>query len=238
MSANLTDGRKPNRLNPSGQFTGTETDRFFAFAVGFSRWLSRLTSRVYPPDDANLPLDRPVILAANHSSLYDLPVALITIGKYGYRARIGVNARFFHTPLIGGLFRRMGCIPFSRQTRDESEATMVDALKAGELCAIMPEGKVVLGKDHVDGVGPGRLGVSRIARQAGAAVVPIGIAGASEAWRPGRPLMKLLSRKPVIVKIGPALDFTTDDHQANVEQLMEAIAGLVKAGNQERSSAS
>lgn len=214
-------------------FSPTGFDKRYSVAVGGSRVVSRLCSKVDLPDKIELPTDRPVIIAANHSSLFDLAAALILLGHFGITSRIGVNSRFFSNPIAGTFFRNIGCVPFSKADRESAEKAMVDALLSRQTTAIMPEGRITREKDQVDGVGMGRPGVSRIARAAGAAVVPVGFAFSNEAWRPGTPLPKpRLGRHTVVARIGAPMLFDTDDHVANANALMGKIGGLVLAGRQ------
>lgn len=214
-------------------FAPTGFDRFFRRSVIGSRILSRILSRVELPDTVELPLDRPAIIAANHSSLFDLIASLITLGNYGVTARLAVNSRFFDNAVAGWFLRRLGCIPFSRDDRESAEETMVEALKAGQVCAMMPEGRITRIDDQIDGVGGGRPGVSRIARRAGAAVVPVGFARSERAWKPGRPFPRIANfGSPVVARIGPPILFTSDDHQCNADELMAAISALVLEARQ------
>ena len=203
----------------------TDYDNFFRRSVRLARLLSIPTARVSLPETVELPTDRPLLFAANHSSLFDLVASLISLGHFGLTARIGVNARFFTNPAGGAFLQRLGCIPFSRERREEAEETMTGALLAGQACALMPEGRITRPQERTDGVGPGRPGVSRIARLAGAAVVPVGIAGSDRVWPPGSARIRVgWRRDPVVVRFGAPMQFTTDDHTGNVARLMAAIA--------------
>lgn len=216
-------------------FVDTGFDRFYDVAVLGSRVVSRLTSQVALPEKIELPTDRPLIIAANHSSLFDLAGALIFLGHFGLCSRIGVNSRFFTNPAVGAFFRGLGCVPFSKEDKASAEATMINALRSGQTAAIMPEGRLIRAKDQVDGVGEGRPGVSRIARATDAAVLPIGFAFANEAWNPGTPLPKpRLGRHQIIASVGSPIVFETDDHIANANQLMAEIGHLVLEGRQSR----
>lgn len=203
----------------------TGYDRFFTGSVRAARVLSLPTGGVALPDTVDLATDRPLLFAANHSSLFDLVASLISLGHFGLTARIGVNARFFANPVGGSFLRRLGCIPFSREGREQAEEAMVGALEAGQAGALMPEGRIVKPQDRTDGVGTGRPGVSRIARLVGAAVVPVGIAGSDRVWPPGSARVRVgWRRSPVVVRFGPPMLFGSDDHAANVDALMVAIA--------------
>lgn len=182
-----------------------------------------------------LPTDRPMIIAANHSSLFDLAAALVVLGHYGIPARIGVNSRFFDNPVAGRFLRGIGCIAFSKDDKEAAEHTMATALASGQPAAIMPEGRLTRPDNQVNGVGQGRPGVSRIARRANAAVVPIGFAFANETWAPGTPLpVPRLGRHEVIATLGAPIAFDTDDHIANANLLMQRIGDLVIEGRQSR----
>ena len=212
-------------------FSPTGFEKRFSVSVGGSHALSRLCSRVKVPERIELPTDRPLMIAANHSSLFDLPAALIFLGHYGITSRIGVNSRFFANSAAGAFFRNIGCVPFSKEDRESAEQTMIDALLDRQSTAIMPEGRITRRKDQVDGAGMGRPGVSRIARAAGAAVLPIGFAFSDEVWQPGTPLPKpRLGRHKVDATVGTPIDFATDDHVANANALMTKIGRLVLAG--------
>ncbi len=212
------------RLTAASLITPTGHDRFFERSAGVARLLTTATGRVSVPETVELPTDRPLLFAANHSSLFDLVAALVALAHFGLPARLGVNARFFGYPVAGAFLRRLGCIPFSREKREEAEAAMTSALVARQACALMPEGRITKPADRVDGVGPGRPGISRIACRAGAAVVPVGIVGADRVWPPGSARVRVrLRADPVVVRFGPPLRFTSDDHEANTAEVMTAI---------------
>ncbi|MGI9605444.1 MAG: lysophospholipid acyltransferase family protein [Acidimicrobiales bacterium] len=209
----------------------TGHDAFYWRAVRGSKLIARLTSRVQLPDTVELPTDRPVIVAANHSSWFDLMAALITLGTFGLNARIGVNSRFFSNPVAGWFLRGIGCIPFSREDRESAEQAMVDALDGGQACAMMPEGKIVKLADRVDGVGAGRPGISRIARRTGAAILPVGFVHSDRAWLPGKALPRVrLGRDVVTTCIGSPIELDSDDHEANAAIVMSSIAALIAEG--------
>lgn len=220
-------------------FNETGFDKRYWAAVRGSRALCRMSSQVVLPDQIELATDRPIMVAANHSSLFDLVAALILLGNYGINARVGVNARFFSNPAGGAFLRGIGAIPFSKGDGGAAEDEMVKTLVARQSAAIMPEGRVSRPDDQVNGVGPGRPGVSRIARRAGAAILPVGFAFANETWAPGTPLPKpRMGRHKVIANVGPPVYFDTDDHIANANHLMEVIGGLVMTGRETREPSS
>ncbi len=168
------------------------------------------------------------MVAANHSSLFDLIASLVLLGHFGINARLAVNSRFFSNPAGGAFLRGIGCIPFSRDDKAAAEQTMVDALLSGQVTALMPEGRITRPEDQINGVGPARPGISRIARRSGAVILPVAFVGSDAAWRPGTPLPKpRLGRHTVTAAAGPLLDFDTDDHEANAAEVMASLGSLV-----------
>ena len=218
-------------------FSDIGPDRRFWAAVRGARAFSRLSSLVEMPKTIVLPTDRPSMIVANHSSLFDLIGALVVLGHFGIPARIGVNARFFSNPASGAFLNGIGCIPFAKGKSDEAEQAMVDALTAGQPTALMPEGRITRPEDQDNGVGPGRPGVSRIARRSGAAIIPVGFAFADETWAPGTPLPKArMGKHKVIASIGEPIVFDNDDHIANAGIVMDAIGDLVMHGRKTASA--
>lgn len=212
-------------------FSDIGPDRRFWAAVRLARSLSRASSVVEMPETVVLPTDRPSIIVANHSSLFDLVAALVVLGHFGIPARIGVNARFFTNPAGGAFLRGIGCIPFAKGQGEIAERQMIDDLLAGKSAALMPEGRITRPQDQVNGVGPGRPGISRIARSSGAAIVPVGFAFCDQTWPPGTAFPKpRLGRHKVIASIGPPIALDSDDHVANAQIVMDAIGDLVTHG--------
>ncbi len=219
----------PNEARTLFGETGFDSN-FRKAAVG-CRAICRLTSQGDMPDSIQVPSDRPLMIAANHSSLFDLIAALAFLGHFGMSGRFAVNSRFFANPAGGAFLRGIGCIPFSRDDREQAEQTMVDALVARQVTGIMPEGRITRAADQVNGVGPARPGLSRIARRSNAVVLPVAFVYSDVAWKPGTPLPKpRLGRHHVLARTGELIDFTTDDHEANVQQVMRSLGELVVSG--------
>lgn len=180
------------------------------------------------PETLSLDEHRPVLLAGNHRSLFDLVAALATFRSVDETCRVMVRADLVDGKGLGGrFFRGIGCIPTSRDNREEAEAAAIEALLNHELVCMMPEGRLVKPTERINGVGPGRPGVSRIARAANALVLPVGISGSAEVWpRAGKPKPRI-KRPTVTVRVGTPLDLQSDDHEANTALVMAAISSLL-----------
>lgn len=191
--------------------------------------LCRLIARSDLPETLEINTDRPVIFAGNHRSFLDIAVALAVYGKLNLTCRLQVRADIFSKPVIGPWLKRLRCIPTSRDVREQAEAMSLETLALGSTVAVMPEGRLVPPEDRPNGVGQARIGISRIARQSGAVVIPVAIYGSDKIWPKGRPIPKLglFRRRNLVVRLGPPLDFDDPDHQVNVDRLMDTIAAML-----------
>ncbi len=189
--------------------------------------LARLGAKVHLPEVLTLPTNRPVIMAGNHRSLLDLAVTMAIFSKFGVSSRIMVREDLVNHGIGGKYLRSIGCIATSKDRRDESEAEAIAALKAGHMVSLMPEGRLVSPEDWVDGVGPGRQGVSRIALAANAVVVPVGFSSTEKVWPRSRPPRLRFPRPDVYLRVGPAFELDSTDHQVNADKVMKAISDLI-----------
>ena len=189
---------------------------------------SRIFSRHDFQEDINLPVDSPILFAANHRSFFDVIIAWAVFSESGINCHCFIRADLFEKPVIGSWLKRNGCIPASRSTREEAEKRAITELNSGHAVAIMPEGRLVPPNERPDGVGQGRPGISRIARATGAKIVPVAIEGSEIVWPLGRafPIPKL--KKPLVsVRFGTPFHLTSDDDIENVETIMNSIRDLL-----------
>jgi 1-acyl-sn-glycerol-3-phosphate acyltransferase len=220
--------RRPPRQTRENTQDFDEAEYFLRHGARMIK-LCGLIARADLPETVEIPAERPVMFAANHRSFLDIVVALAVFGKLSVACRLQVRADIFDKPIIGGWVHRLRCIPTSRDVREQAEAMSLETLDSGSAVAVMPEGRLVPPEDRPGGVGQGRIGISRIAQQAGAVVIPVAIYGSDKIWPKGRPIPKLglFRRRDLIVRLGPPLDFDHPDHQVNVDQLMNTIAAML-----------
>ncbi|MFW6597019.1 lysophospholipid acyltransferase family protein [Propionibacteriaceae bacterium Y2011] len=155
---------------------------------------------------ANVPVDGPAILAANHLSFADwifMPLALnrrVTfVAKADYFTGSGVKG-FFQR----GFFAGTGQVPIDRSGGQASEGALRSGMKileSGELFGIFPEGT----RSHDGRLYKGRTGVARLALQAQVPVIPVALVGTDQIAPPGRMLRKIMSPT---VRFGEPLDFS------------------------------
>ena len=107
----------------------------------------------------------------------------ITLAKRGRPVRFLGKKEVFDVPLAGPVLKAMGGIRVERGTgSDEPLQAAAEALEAGQLVALMPEGTIPRGPAFFDPVLKGRWGAARLAALTGAPVIPIGLWGTEKVW--------------------------------------------------------
>lgn len=202
----------------------------FVYATYF-RW------KVYNAE--RVPLEGPVILAANHASFIDPPL----VGS-GVHRGINYLAResLFRYPGIGWLLRKWQAVPVDRDGGGAKGLKIIlDRLLQGNAIIMFPEGTRT--KDGK--LQPARSGIGLTVIKSEAPVVPARVFGTFEAF--GRH-MKFPKPKPIAVKYGRPMMFEKLRAEAKVcskarlkeiyqevaDQLMAEIARLQPFEDKER----
>jgi len=148
-----------------------------------SRWFFRLSGiPLMATGLENIPADRPVVLAANHSSYLD-PLALLAI--LDYRGQAFVAKREFqdswlmHRLLAGFGTRFVERFDVAKSSEHANE--LAAAAKAGASLIVYPEGTLT----RNTGLMAFRAGAFQAAAQAGIPVVPIAVRGLRSVLRDG-----------------------------------------------------
>lgn len=184
----------------------------------------------------NIPSEGPAIIVGNHRSYFD-PLAIgLTLSKKGRPVRFLGKKEVFDVPLAGPILKAMGGIRVDRGTgSDEPLQAAADALLAGQLVALMPEGTIPRGPAFFDPVLKGRWGAARLAALTGAPVIPIGLWGTEKVWpRSSRTpnVLNVLRPPKVRIRVGPPVDGLQRgdaDADADTRQIMAAISSLLPA---------
>jgi 1-acyl-sn-glycerol-3-phosphate acyltransferase len=138
----------------------------------------------------NVPDDGAAIIAPNHQSFLDDFLFPLVIRKR--KVVMMAKADYFDTWYTAWFFKAAGCIPVRREGGSASAKALtggIDALRAGKLVGIFPEGT-----RSPDGrLYRGKTGVARMALEAQVPVIPVALVGTYEAWpydkklpKPGR----------------------------------------------------
>jgi len=124
----------------------------------------------------NVPLNGPLIVAVNHVSIVDPPLAAVAIGPR--RRPFGIGKKeLFAKPVLGWWLRETGSFPLDR-TGDATSAmkAALDVLGKGGALFIYPEGtRVKPGETRAP-----KAGVAFLSFHSGAPVVPLRVVGTAE----------------------------------------------------------
>jgi 1-acyl-sn-glycerol-3-phosphate acyltransferase len=146
----------------------------YAAHYWFTFWLLTL-GWGYRRGGRHLPADGPALLVANHQSFIDpLLVAMAAGRPLTFLARSDL---FDHSP-FAKLIDRYGAVPIDRGFGKAGIERVLELLAAGRRVLLFPEGS----RTDDGRLLPLKPGVSLLVRRAGVPVVPVGIAGAFEAW--------------------------------------------------------
>lgn len=168
----------------------------------------------------------PVILAANHQSYLDPPLAgSVSKRAIYFLARKSLMDGWF----LGWLLPKLNVIPVDADSGKDRTAlkALIRILRAGEGTLVFPEG----GRTPDGALQPALPGVGLVIAKTLAPVVPMRIFGAYEAW----PMDQKRPRfRPVTVVVGEPIYFTAADlepkgkdlYQRLSQRVMDAIAAL------------
>jgi len=171
----------------------------------------------------HVPVDGPVIIAANHLSHID-PAFIMTATPrpVTYLSK----QEHFDGRLRRALFSRMGVIPVDRDAGGSDALAEVEAiLRGGGVVGIFPEGT----RSRDGEMGRGRTGVARLAAATGAAVVPVAIRETDRVIPVGKRVPRLWRR--FFYEFGEPLHFTAKEVNRETlreftDRVMDAIAAL------------
>ena len=168
----------------------------------------------------------PVILAANHQSFLDPPLA----GSVSNRAIYFLSRRSLQNGwFLGWILPKLNVVPVDSESGRDRTAlkALIRILRAGQAALVFPEGQ----RSPHGKLQPAQPGVGLVIAKTLAPVVPMRIFGAYEAWpihekwpRPGR----------VTIVVGNPIYFTPQDvegggkdvYQRLSQRVMDAIAAL------------
>ena len=205
----------------------SELNRWWSVGSAIAAALMHLLFRVKVEGIAHVPERGPAILAFNHVSVLDGPcLAIVTAREARRECRFLVAAEVHGRPVLGWILRRFEQIPIRRGEADAHALdAAIDAVGAGALIAIAPEGRV--NADVATQLQRIRSGVARIAIPTHAPVIPVGIWGTQIRW----PRSGLTFRRPLrptlAVAYGEALTPPVDD-EAEREEFLERLGTSIQ----------
>jgi putative phosphoserine phosphatase/1-acylglycerol-3-phosphate O-acyltransferase len=212
------------------KFAGLEPQNI-AMLLSRQEFMPYVNFKVYGAN--RIPEHGPAIIVGNHRSYFD-PLAIgYVLSKRGRPVRFLGKKEVFDAPIVGDFARAMGGIRVERGTgSDEPLRAAEEALAAGEMVAMMPQGTIPRGREFYSAELKGRWGAARLAAASGAPVVPIGLWGTEQVWpRSARvpSVATLLHRPTVTIRVGSPVELKYDSLEADTARIMSAISALLPA---------
>ena len=173
-----------------------------------------------------IPADGPAIVVFNHRSYFDSSAINFTLAKTKRPARFLGKKEVFDTPVIGQLSAMMGGIRVDRGTgSDEPLERAIQALEAGEMIAMAPQGTIPRGPAFFETTLKGRWGAARLAHATKAPVIPVGVWGTERVWPRSERLPNMFTADPptVTVQVGEPVDLRYRSLDADTKRIMAAI---------------
>ncbi len=187
---------------------------------------------------SKIPATGPVILVANHRSYFDPMVISMVVAKSGRTVRSLGKKEVFDVPVVGSLATAMGGIRVDRGTgSDEPLQLAAEALGAGEMVAIMPEGTIPRGLAFFDPKLKGRWGAARLAQMTGATVIPVGLWGTEQVWPRSSRVPKVFNvtdAPTVLATVGDPVELKGKSLDKDTKRIMKAISALLPPESQVR----
>jgi 1-acyl-sn-glycerol-3-phosphate acyltransferase len=167
----------------------------------------------------------PVILATNHQSFFDPPLA----GNAADRAIYFLAKKsLMDVPILGWLLPKLNVIPVNLERGDRSALkALIRVLSAGDCALVFPEGT----RTPDGNLQPAEPGLGLIIAKTRAPVVPMRIFGAYDAWPIGG---KMRLGPQITIVVGEAIHFSEADFEGSGKDLytrlsqrvMDAIAAI------------
>ncbi len=174
----------------------------------------------------NIPHEGPAVLVCNHVSFVD---PLVILAASPRPIRFVMDHRIFKTPIVSFLFRTGKAIPIAPAKEDErllNEAyeKVAEALAAGELVAIFPEGRIT----DTGELYPFRGGIRRILDRTPVPVIPLALKGLWGSFfsRRDGPAMSKPFRRGILSRIALEAAPAVASASATPESLQAVVQGM------------
>lgn len=192
------------------------------------RGIFHTLARVKITGKENIPYGKPYVVAINHVSILDPPLA----GAFWPEQLEMLGAsEVFVKPGQGQVLKVYGVIPVHRGEYDRSLFTkVISVIKSGYPVLIAPEG----GRSHVPAMRRAMPGIAYIIEQTHVPALPVGIVGTTEDFwqriikRGKRPALEMRIGKPI--RLPPITATGSEKHtarQRNADLVMSYLAGLL-----------
>jgi 1-acyl-sn-glycerol-3-phosphate acyltransferase len=175
----------------------------------------------------HLPKTGPALIIANHQSYFDpLMIGLVARRPLVYLAR----RTLFRNPIFAALIRSLNAVPIDQEgVGKEGIRTILEQLQLGKPVVVFPEG----GRTPDGKIQPLKPGIHLLIRRTQAPIVPVGIAGAYDAWPHSRlfpipaPLFWPAGKGTTAVVMGPPIPaqrYAQMPREQALQELFDKIA--------------
>jgi len=192
----------------------------YSLGYNLTRLVARMLFRIRIYGRENIIEEGPALLAMNHQSFLDPPLAGICC-----RREIFYLARktLFDVPVLGLLLRRLNVIGVDREGSDVSALkSVIRVIRDGGCTIVFPEGT----RSRDGGLQRGRPGAGLIIAKTLAPVVPMRVFGAFKAFPRDA---KFPRPHPVTIVIGEPLRFTAADVEGPAREAYQRLSDQVMA---------
>ena len=199
---------------------GRSIGRWYGSTRRVSWPLRRLWLDIRLEDEANVPDEGGVVLAANHLSFLDSVLLMYSLPR---RVSFLGKAEYLSAWPTRKLFPAAGMIPVDRSGRGVARSLDEASRRLGEgqVVGIFPEGT----RSRDGRLHRGHPGVAHLALKAGAPIVPVGIIGSGDAQPPGARLPSY--RAPITLRFGAPIGLGEWAGQRRTGQLKREITDTV-----------
>jgi putative phosphoserine phosphatase/1-acylglycerol-3-phosphate O-acyltransferase len=194
-------------------------------------------TRMHITGTDHIPASGPAIIVGNHRSYFDPAAVAMAIARTDRTVRFLGKKEVFDAPVVGQIASAMGGIRVERGTGSDAPLqAAADALAAGDIVAIMPQGTIPRGRAFYDVQLKGRWGAARLAALTKAPVIPLGLWGTEQVWpRSARVpnVLNVVSPPDVTVTVGREVKLTYRSADTDTKRIMKAIMDLLPPESRE-----
>ncbi|MFA4844879.1 MAG: lysophospholipid acyltransferase family protein [Candidatus Margulisiibacteriota bacterium] len=203
-------------------FVRPSTRLFQAAAHYWSLFLGLFSGiRVETSGLENIPLNKPLILVANHQGAADIPILLGYLPVY---FRFAIKKELFQVPVFGWYLRQAGYFPVDRAvilSAYKTVETIVEILQSGESVMVFPEGT----RSRDGSLGKFKRGSLMAALKSGAPIIPIAISGSYNIMPRGT---YLVNPSRVRLSVGQPIYIKDEkEYDEKVEAVRSSIAKML-----------
>ncbi len=165
-------------------------------------------------------LTGPLIIAMNHQSYLDPPLAGVASGREVYFL---ARKTLLDVPVLGWLLPKLNVVPVDQEGTDRSALKALNRiLKNGDATVVYPEGERTLDGSLLSAL----PGLGFVIAKARVPVLPMRIFGAHEALPRGSGRVRL---HPITIVIGEVIHFTDAEFSARGKDLYQQLSDRVMA---------